>query len=1166
MIRLQRDGPDANADAKNQMDELNIALLRTKAEEHKRRRNNFEAIKVYEQIVEKVPDDLASRTELASLYIEQNQYEKSIEMWDALLKIDPENTKYQDGLVNAYRSGDRIDEAIQLAQGYIQENPQIGLYHSRLAELYASNGQNDVAITTYKKAIELSPSDAKSHEELANIFEEEGDYEAAEKSYNDALKYAAPGSNQTKIRQNLMKIYQRQGKLEEILKQAEEQGTLTFDMQRERARIYQNSGEMDKAASAYQKALGMTSDRYARGDIQKQLITIYSNLGKFEEYLKETEEQGAISFEMQKEIARRYQNKREYEKAAYAYKKALQMTTQSHERHQLDREMMRMLRQSGKIEQFILDMEKDGTITTEMQLELAKYYSSRGKSKKAIETYDKAYDMTTSTGDRERISTQLMNEYVRIGNTETPIELYEKLISNASDSRSITSYSGLSGFSIKSKKDRVRESLINAFKQNRKLNELEAIFKTKLESNAEDPDILLLIAEIYRNSDKYEMAAEGYKTLTKVEPNNILHYYYAAVSLYKTEQKEQANELIKKGNDVLSSSSKNDDVILLCKLASICYESEMYEPAIAQFQNAAKVYEMTGINDRNSWQNENIYQMLGRSYMETKQYEQAVETYQRLKKIASSNYTKENADKAIKRAYDEGNLHEKHIPEQLEKVRQNPNDVNARITLVESYVSSEKYDEAIVQYQKLTELQPDEVKWHKTVAGLYQMSDKIDTSEGYEKSAAAYEKAITLDPNSYELYDLLGKLHVKHKDSTKAVEVYMSALKASLKPNEHDKIVTSILELHNTRSQLEKRIEILEEINSKRHHSQLLHKLLGDTYLASDETEKASNSYREWLNLAKKNSQENNSGMEFHQLAVSLMNKNKLPEIALEAAKQATVIRSDSTYFSTLGNAYLLNEKYEEAFKQFERSFNIMNQSRGFRSNQVEPLLRRISQASKNVKDKTRYLELMGKLIDSIPIDVKSELNTILLLAEFSRELNLTVKAKEFMQKTGFFPETSWLTLGPFDNTKGIGYNTAFISEEQTQIDKTTEYDGVTGKIKWGKGSDETFDGFYDFGKDEQFYAAYAWISFTSPEEREAEIRFDSDDQGKVYLNGTKVYAHRRTRGASVDRRTIPATLVSGKNTILVKVCNESLPWGFYLRITDTDRNPFDDLKIVDTE
>ena len=793
-IRLQRDGPDANADVNNGMEDMNIALLRTKAEEHWKRQNNYEAIKVYEQIIKRVPDDLASRAALASLYTTQNQLDESIEMWEALLKIDPENTKYQDGIVAAYKSADRTDEAIQLAQGYIQENPDIGLYHSRLADLYASNGQNDAAITTYKKAIELTPSDAKSHEELAKVYVKIGDDEAAEQSYNDALKYAAPGSNQAKLRQNLMKIYQRQGKLEGVLKQAEEQGTLTFDMQRERAQIYQTSGEMEKAASAYQKALGMTADRYARGDIQRQLITIYSNLGKLDEYLKEAEEQGAISFEMQKEIARRYQNNREYAKAAKAYKKALQMTTQSHERHQLDREMMRMIRQSGKIEQFLKEMEKDGTLSSEMQKELAKHYSSRGQSQKAIEAYQKAYDMTTSTGDQEEITTQLMREYVRLGDMDKSIELYEKLIANASDRRSGTSYSGRSGFKIISDKDQARESLINAFKQNRKLNELELMFNTKLESNPADPDILLLIAEIHRYSNKHEKAAEVYQALTKIEPNNLQHYYYAAASLYKSEQKEQANELIKQGNSMLSSSSKNKDAMLLCTLGSICYESEMYEPAIALFKDAAKVHEMSGINDSNRWRNQGIYETLGRSYMETEQYEEAVEVYEHLKKIASSSYTIENADKAIKRAYDEGNLHEKQILKHLEKVKQNPNDVNARRTLAESYASSERYDEAIAQYEKLSELQPNSPKWHKTIGDLY---GETNNTERLQKAAAAYEKAIALDPNSYQFYETLAKLYLENDDSTKAETVYMRALKASQSPKEHDQIVNAIIELHD---------------------------------------------------------------------------------------------------------------------------------------------------------------------------------------------------------------------------------------------------------------------------------------------------------------------------------------------------------------------------------
>ena len=1158
-IRVKRG--DTDAELKNTMEDMNLALLRTKAEEHKNRRLYFEAIKVYEQIIKKAPDDLASRAALASLYSEQNEHDKAIEMWETLLKIDSENTKYQDGLVKVYKVTNRIDDAIKFVQGYIQENPDIGLHHTRLADLYASSGQIDTAITTYKKAIELYPSDAKSHEKLANLYEKKRDYDAAEKSYNDALKFSAQGNNQVKLRQDLMRIYQHQGKLEEILKQAEEQGTLTFDMQRERARIYQESGDMEKAAGAYQKALGMTADRYARGDIHRQLISIYSKLGKLKEFIKETEAQGSVSFEMQKEIARLHENKREYEKAADAYKKALQMTTQSFERRELERQMMQLYRRSGKFEQFLKDMEKDGTLSADMQVELAKYYSLRGQSEKAIAAFQKANNMNDSS-DREEISALMMHEFIKLNKTDKAIEIYESLISAATESRATSYYSGSSGFRIQSGKEQARESLINVFKRNRKLNQLEKIYTTKLENNPNDKDILIVLAEIHWNSNKYEKAAKVYQVLFKIEPENVQNYFYAAASLKKNGQEEQAQALIEQGNNVLSSRPDNKDSMLLCTLGSICYESKMYEPAIKLFREASKVNELVGINSNIRWQQENIYEMLGKGYMKTKQYEEAVEAYQHKLKLATSDYSRQRIEKKIQKAYEEGNLHEKHIPEQLKKVKQNPNDVNARITLAESYVSIEKFDEAIVQYEKLSELQPNSPKWHKTVGDLY---GKSKNTERIQKAAAAYEKAIALDPNSYEFYNTLARLYSESGDSKKADDVYLRVLNASQNPKEHDKIVNAVIELHDPKTFSDK-LRILEGLQAKATHSILLHRLIGDAYLGDGDTDKAQISYKKWLEKTNNKHVQDNHVKELHQLAESLMAKNKLPEIALEAAKQAMDIRSDSINITTLGNAYLVNEQYEEAFKQFERSFNLMGQSGSFHGSQIEPLLRRISHTSKDIKDNALYQELMGKLIDSIPSDAETELDTDLLLAEFCRELNLTNKAKAFVQKTGFFPETTWLTLGPFDNTKGVGYSTAFIPEEQTQIDKTAEYDGISGKIRWVKSSDETFDGFFNFGMDENFYVAYAWISFTSPEQREAEVRFDSDDQGKVYLNGKKVYAHRRTRGASIDRRTIPVTLIDGENTILVKVCNESQPWGFYLRITDTDGKPFDDLKIVNPE
>ena len=80
------------------------------------------------------------------------------------------------------------------------------------------------------------------------------------------------------------------------------------------------------------------------------------------------------------------------------------------------------------------------------------------------------------------------------------------------------------------------------------------------------------------------------------------------------------------------------------------------------------------------------------------------------------------------------------------------------------------------------------------------------------------------------------------------------------------------------------------------------------------------------------------------------------------------------------------------------------------------------------------------------------------------------------------------------------------------------------------------------------------------------QFRFDSDDQGKVWLNGKEVFAHEKAFMAIIDIFTIPVTLKPGKNSVLVKVCNEQGGWAFYLRITDTDGNPFSDLKFGDSE
>lgn len=214
-----------------------------------------------------------------------------------------------------------------------------------------------------------------------------------------------------------------------------------------------------------------------------------------------------------------------------------------------------------------------------------------------------------------------------------------------------------------------------------------------------------------------------------------------------------------------------------------------------------------------------------------------------------------------------------------------------------------------------------------------------------------------------------------------------------------------------------------------------------------------------------------------------------------------------------------------------------------------------------------QYIQKIDDMITELdpnhPYSLRLRLDANFDLAEYYRDNGMLEKADEHIQKTGFVTEDAWMVLGPFDNAGGIGFNTAYISEDITEIDLTAKYDGLNGQVSWKKFTDAELDGYIHLGeKNVDWHVSYAFATVTSPDEREVQFRFDSDDQGKVWLNGKEVFSHTKAFKAIIDTYTIPVTLKLGKNSVLVKVCNEQGGWAFYLRITDQNGQPFDDLII----
>lgn len=270
--------------------------------------------------------------------------------------------------------------------------------------------------------------------------------------------------------------------------------------------------------------------------------------------------------------------------------------------------------------------------------------------------------------------------------------------------------------------------------------------------------------------------------------------------------------------------------------------------------------------------------------------------------------------------------------------------------------------------------------------------------------------------------------------------------------------------------------------------------------------------------------------------------------------------------YVALGRFYAANGMPEEAEEYIRKTETIIEDSLSDKSDYSKYIIIRLAEYYHDYGQMEKaedYIQKFESFIENMHTDSPQiEVNANFALAEYYREYGLTDKAEEHIQKTGFIIEDAWMVLGPFDNTDGIGHDTVYIPEDITEIDTTAKYDGLNGKVSWKQFIDEELDGYIHLGEDNvNWLVSYAFTTVTSPDERKVEIRFDSDDQGKVWLNGEEVFSHTKAFMAIIDTYTIPVTLKPGKNSILTKVCNEKGGWAFYMRITDSDGKPFHDLK-----
>lgn len=222
-------------------------------------------------------------------------------------------------------------------------------------------------------------------------------------------------------------------------------------------------------------------------------------------------------------------------------------------------------------------------------------------------------------------------------------------------------------------------------------------------------------------------------------------------------------------------------------------------------------------------------------------------------------------------------------------------------------------------------------------------------------------------------------------------------------------------------------------------------------------------------------------------------------------------------------------------------------------------------------------LELRYDAIASLLAEAKAAGDETAKLAKYQRALRsardkLQLKeCAEALKELGQTPNMAkqvgflidWKVIGPFDNSQRAGFEREYPPEQGVDLDAT--YEGKDGSVAWKDAVAEQEDleslGTVDLNAalvEEKSVLAYSYTTFRSAKEQPVEIRYESKEATKLWLNdkliATKNVYH---SGGGFDQYIVPCLLQQGENRILIKVCqNEQTqpwtrPWEFRLRITD---------------
>ncbi|HME90580.1 MAG TPA: DUF3857 domain-containing protein [Myxococcaceae bacterium] len=167
--------------------------------------------------------------------------------------------------------------------------------------------------------------------------------------------------------------------------------------------------------------------------------------------------------------------------------------------------------------------------------------------------------------------------------------------------------------------------------------------------------------------------------------------------------------------------------------------------------------------------------------------------------------------------------------------------------------------------------------------------------------------------------------------------------------------------------------------------------------------------------------------------------------------------------------------------------------------------------------------------------------------ADIERARGKIGRATEYVEPLGFVRD--YYILGSFDNEGKGGCSIDFGPE--AKLDLSAEYPAKGHPARWRRLSLRPPDGYIDLSaslRPNREAVAYALTFLNAAHESTVNLGVGASGAFRLWVNGQLAASEDRYNRARPDQSRVAVRLRQGSNRVLLKICQESGPFGFYLR------------------